>query len=121
MQQKVSKKIGEGYSLELRNLCIRKVELVLVRNYADDKMDEDTVRIRAHAQQILKRGEEVVKQDENVMPFEEYWSFGRQGKEWKLKQVLPAAAGRKAVGKENLDEDSSPEMLRWYYTQERAN
>lgn len=79
------------------------------------------VRIRAHAQQIVKRGEEVVRQDDDVTPFEEYWSFGRYGTDWKLKQVLPEAEGRKAVSAENLDQDSSPEMLKWYYTQERAN
>ena len=121
IKQKVTEKIANGFALELRNLCIRKVELVLVRNFADDKLDEYTVRIRAHAQQIVKLGGNVVKQDEDVTPFEEYWSFGRRGNEWKLKEILPPAKGEKAVGAENLDEDSSPEMLKWYYTQERAN
>jgi predicted lipid-binding transport protein (Tim44 family) len=121
IRRKVSAKIAKGFLLELRNLCIRKVELVLVRNFADDKLDEYTARIRAHAQQITKLGGNVVKQDEDVTPFEEYWSFGRYGQEWKLKEILPPAAGEKSVGAENLDEDSSPEMLKWYYTQERAN
>ncbi|MFA7158405.1 MAG: TIM44-like domain-containing protein [Kiritimatiellia bacterium] len=121
IKKKVSENISRGFILELRNLCIRKVEMVLVRNYADDKLDEYTVRIRAHAQQITRLGGNVVKQDEDVTPFEEYWSFGRHGNEWKLKEILPPAAGEKAVGAENLDEDSSREMLKWYYTQERAN
>ena len=40
---------------EYRNLCVRKVELLLVRNYADNTRDEFTVRISAHAQQIIRK------------------------------------------------------------------
>jgi hypothetical protein len=59
--------------------------------------------------------------DECVRHFEEYWTFGRLDRQWKLKEVLPPARAAAAVGEENLDQDSSPEQLMWYYRQERAN
>ena len=48
-------------------------------------------------------------------------TFGRLDGEWKLKEVLPPARGEEAMAAENLDEDSSPEQVQWYYRQTRAN
>jgi hypothetical protein len=56
-----------------------------------------------------------------VIPFEEYWTFGRLDNKWKLKEVLPKARGRQAIDTENVDEDTSPAQLQWYYQQTRAN
>jgi predicted lipid-binding transport protein (Tim44 family) len=109
-----------GHSCEYRNLCVRKVELLLVRNYADNTQDEYTVRISAHAQQIIRRSEQVISRESYVTPFEEYWTFGRLDGQWKLKEILPPAQGQKAVTMENIDEDSTPDQLKWYYRQPRA-
>ena len=38
-----------------RNLCVRKAEMILVRNYAERNQDEFTVRIYAHAQKVVAR------------------------------------------------------------------
>ena len=46
---------GAGIKAEFRNLCVRKVELILVRNFADKTQDEFVARVRAHAQRILRR------------------------------------------------------------------
>jgi predicted lipid-binding transport protein (Tim44 family) len=104
---------------EFRNLCIRKAELVLVRNYTDDARDEFTVRISAHAQRIVTRAGVVVGQDADVTPFTQFWTFGRLDGEWKLEEVLPPARGEEALAAENLDQDSSPEQVQWYYRQAR--
>lgn len=111
----------KGTSEEHRNLCIRKVDLVLVRNYADNTKDEFTARVSAHAQRVLKRNGQTLSSDEDVVPFTEFWTFGRDGDQWKLKAVLPPAEGEAAVRAENVDEDASPEQLQWYYRQTRAN
>jgi hypothetical protein len=37
------------------------------------------------------------------------------------KEVLPAAKGQRTAAVENVDEDSSPEQLQWYYQHKRAN
>ncbi len=111
---------NQGLSLEMRNLCVRKVTLVLVRNFQDSSEDDFTVRIDAHAQRIVRKGEKVISQEPYVTPFEEYWTFGRLDGSWKLKEVLPPAKGQELVAQENIDEESTPGQLQWYYRQERA-
>ena len=120
LREEIGQRQSEGGSLEYRNLCIRKVELILVRNYADNTQDEFTVRISAHAQIIIKQNGVVVRQDEYVMPFLQYWTFGRLDNQWKLKECLPPATGQGLIGQENVDEDSTPEQLQWYYQHTRA-
>jgi len=111
---------SDGTRLEFRNLCVRKAELILVRNYADNARDEYTVRITAHAQRAIYRGGIVVSRDDDVTPFTQFWTFGRLDGAWKLKEVLPPSGGEEALSTENIDEDSSPEQVRWYYRQTRA-
>jgi predicted lipid-binding transport protein (Tim44 family) len=106
--------------VEYRNLCVRKAELLLVRNFSDNSKDEYTVRISAHAQRIFYEGDKVRDQQEYVSPFEEYWTFGRLDGQWKLKQVLPPAASKRVVTAENVDEESSAGQMEWYYRQSRA-
>jgi predicted lipid-binding transport protein (Tim44 family) len=112
---------GQGTKLEFRNLCVRKVELILVRNYPDNSKDEFTVRISAHAQKAVRRNNLLISQDPYVTPFTEFWTFGRLDNEWKLKEVEPPARGEEMVKTENVDADSSSEQLQWYYKQTRAN
>ena len=121
LRQQIGKQRAAGLSVEYRNLCVRKAELILVRNFTDSSNDEYTVRISAHAQKIVKRDGAVISQDEYVTPFEEYWTFGRLDNQWKLKEVLPPSRGQELVDTENLDQDSSTEQLQWYYQHERAN
>jgi predicted lipid-binding transport protein (Tim44 family) len=111
---------SEGVKVEYRNICVRKAELILVRNFSDKTKDEYTVRISAHAQRIIRKGEEVQNEQEYVTPFEEYWTFGRLDKQWKLKEVLPPAFGKKKITAENVDEESSAGQMQWYYQQPRA-
>jgi predicted lipid-binding transport protein (Tim44 family) len=112
---------GQGTRLEFRNLCVRKVEPVLVRNYSDNTEDEFTVRISAHAQKAVRRNGLLLSQDPYVTPWTEYWTFGRLDNEWKLKEVEPPARGEEMIKMENVDEGSSPQQLQWYYQQTRAN
>lgn len=120
LKEKIDQNRELGFSTEFRNLCVRKVELLLVRNFSDNTRDEFTVRISAHAQKIVRRAGAVLRQDEYVSPFIEYWTFGRLNGEWRLKEVLPPARGEELVNMENLDQDSTPEQLQWYYRQTRA-
>jgi predicted lipid-binding transport protein (Tim44 family) len=110
----------EGRTVEYRNICVRKAELILVRNYTDPLKDEFTVRISAHAQKIERKGQMVLSEQQYVTPFEEYWTFGRLDKVWKLKEVLPSARGEKMMTEENVDEDSNAGQMQWYYREKRA-
>ena len=56
-----------------------------------------------------------------MTPFEEYWVFGRLNGAWKLKEVLPSAKGEELIKVENLDQDSSPAQVEWYYKHTRAS
>jgi len=121
LHQQLSQWLSEGLRVEYRNLCVRKADLILVQNFADPSRDEFTVRISAHAQRMLRKGDAVWSAQEDVTPFEEYWTFGRLDGVWKLKEVLPPSGGKQKLSKENVDEDSSPDQLQWYYRQTRAN
>ena len=121
LRQEISRRHQAGTTIEYRNLCVRKVELILVRNFHDNTQDEFTVRISAHAQRILHNSDAVISAEDDVTPFEEYWTFGRQAGKWKVKEVLPTAKGAAAVNAENVDEDSNAAQLQWYYKQTRAN
>ena len=112
---------AKGTRLEFRNLCVRKAELVLVRNYNDNAQDEFVVRISTHAQRIVRRNSLLISQDEDVTPWVEFWTFGRLDNVWKLKEVLPEARGEAALSAENVDEGSSADQLQWFYKQTRAN
>jgi len=121
LRQEISRRRQAGTTIEFRNLCVRKAELILIRNFHDNTQDEFTVRISAHAQRIARGHATVISQEDDVTPFEEYWTFGRQAGQWKVKEVLPPAAGAAAVKAENVDEDSNAAQLQWYYKQTRAN
>jgi predicted lipid-binding transport protein (Tim44 family) len=110
----------QGLKVEYRNLCVRKAELILVRNFADPTKDEFTARISAHAQRIVHKEDQIRSEQQYVTAFEEYWTFGRLDNQWKLKEVLPPALGKKKLAEENVDEDSSQSQLQWYYRQTRA-
>ena len=119
--QQLAEQKQRGLTPEYRNLCVRKVELILVRNYTDNTKDEFTARLSAHAQQFVRRadGSEVAR-DDDVIPFVEFWTFGRLDNQWKLKEVLPAAEGARELAAENVDQDSNAAQLHWYYTKSRA-
>jgi uncharacterized membrane protein YgcG len=120
LQEEIARNKAQAVAMEFRNLCVRKVELILVRNFADKTHDEFVARVRAHAQKILFRNGLVSLQDEDVVPFEQYLTLGRLNNRWKLKEILSAEAGQAAVKEENLDQDSSPEQVQWYYQHGRA-
>jgi predicted lipid-binding transport protein (Tim44 family) len=111
----------EGTNVEYRNLCVRKAELILVRNFTNPAKDEFTVRISAHAQKIVRKGNHILSEQQYVTPFEEYWTFGRLDEVWKLKEVLPPAQGERLITEENVDEESGAGQMQWYYRQPRAN
>lgn len=120
LRDDIAQNKAQGVAIEYRNLCVRKAELVLVRNFTDNSKDEFIVRIRAHAQKCMRRQGEVVRQDEDVMPYTMFLTFGRLDNRWKLKEILLPADAEKLVGQENIDQDSNAQQLQWYYQHKRA-
>ena len=109
-----------GIRMEFRNLCVRKVELVLVRNMDDNSKDEYVARVRAHAQKIMLSKGDVISRDYDVTAFEQYLTFGRTGNMWKLKEVILPTDESGLVKQENIDQDSNSQQLQWYYQHRRA-
>jgi len=54
LRQQIRQRQPDGVRVEYRNLCVRKAELILVRNFTDSSKDEFTVRIDAHAQKMVR-------------------------------------------------------------------
>jgi len=120
LRKQTKKMVSDSRTVEYRNMCVRKVDIVLVRNYSDNKKDTFTARVSAHAQTIDKKGNSVLRQDEYVSPFENYLTFRKVGGQWKLDEFEPPSKAQGILTAENVDEDSSPEQVRWYYTKDRA-
>ena len=69
---------------------------------------------------VDEKSGEAVSGDSYVRDFEEYWTFVREGGEWKLAAIDDSMAGAGKVREENVDEGTSKDMLQWYYTKDRA-
>lgn len=111
---------ASGNTIEYRNFCIRKVEILLVKSFDDKAKNEFTARVSAHAQRIQQQKGIILTQDKDVTPFEEYWTFGLLDGQWKLKEVMPQAHSQEVIGSANIEEGSSPDLVKWYYTKKRA-
>jgi uncharacterized membrane protein YgcG len=121
LRQEIESRRAACEIIEFRNFCIRKAELILIRNYLDRAKDEFSARISAHAQKIVLQNGETIRADEYVSPFEAFCVFTRAGNQWNLKEILPPGRGKDLLSQENLDEDSTPDQVQWYYKQTRAN
>ncbi len=121
LREVIQRRKDQGVILEFRNLCLRKIDILLVRNRTNADDDEFTVRVRSHAQKTISRGGTIVSRDDDVTPTEECWTLGHRDSTWKLKEILPASDESARIRQENLDEEMSPEMVQWYYTKSRAN
>ena len=64
----------------------------------------------------------IIRGDDDVYPFEEYWTFlwDAKGNKWKIKEITQIRQGSKILTDDNFDELSTPEQMKWYYEHERA-
>ncbi|MEK6742235.1 MAG: polymorphic toxin-type HINT domain-containing protein [Nitrospirota bacterium] len=120
LHEAIKKNRDKGVTLEFRNLAVRKVELVLVRNFADNSQDEYMARIRAHAQKVMKVAGSVIRQDEDVAAYEQFLTFGRLDGRWKLKEVVLPHEAEGVVEQENVDQEASKQQIEWYYQHKRV-
>lgn len=109
-----------GQSIEYRNFCVRKVDILLIKHFNDKSQNEFTARINAHAQRVLLQNGRVILKDDDVRFFREYWTFGCLDKRWKLKAMLPEHHEESLLRTENIEEDTSLDMIKWYYSKKRV-
>jgi Type IV secretion-system coupling protein DNA-binding domain len=89
----ISHRHQAGETVQYRNLCVRKVELVLARSNPDQFL----ARVTGHAQTIISRDFSVIRQDPYEIPFVQFLLFELTASKWKLKDVMPPGVGAKAM------------------------
>lgn len=105
LRAEITAMVNAGQSVEYANLCVRRVELVLVRNYKDNRKDSFCARVTAHAQKIVRRGEQVVSQQPDVTAFTEFWEFIRTTEGWAMRSAGRLANPDAMLREGNVDED----------------
>ena len=107
---------AEGLAFEFKNLFTRRAEIVLASPASKSKVrqDEFTARINATAVRAMLRNGKELHRDAAPEPFTEYWVFGRQGDEWKLRDILPRMDQE---GADNTrDGAPGPAQIEWYWS-----
>jgi predicted lipid-binding transport protein (Tim44 family) len=77
-----------GQTIEYRNLCVRKVDIVWLRVMPDKANCEFMARISAHAQIAIYKSGTLVSRDDCEMPFVKYLDFSHDGRQWKMQSFL---------------------------------
>ncbi|OIN99547.1 MAG: hypothetical protein AUJ51_12785 [Elusimicrobia bacterium CG1_02_56_21] len=106
---------AEGLTFEFNNLFTRRAEIVLTCQAAKSKinLDEFTARITATAVRSMTRNGKPLHRDTAPEPFTEYWVFGRQNQDWKLRDILPRMEQESADTTQ--DGAPSPVQIEWYW------
>jgi len=101
LQASIHARISEGKAVEYRNLCVRKVDLVVVRPLPDRNNCEFMARVSAHAQTTVTQGQKVLQHDDYEKPFLKYLVFGSDNGQWKLKTILPASNAERIMANDD--------------------
>ncbi len=106
---------GEGLSFEFKDLFTRRAEVVLTTpaEKNDLRLDEFTARITATSIRTMFRNGKPLHRDAAPQPFTEYWVFGRQNEDWKLRDILPRMDQEAADTAQ--DGAPSPVQIEWYW------
>lgn len=106
---------AEGLTFEFDNLFTRRAEIVLTSPAAKSRihLDEFTARITGTAVRAMLRHGKELHRDAAPAPFTEYWVFGRQGEDWKLRDILPRMAQESADTTQ--DGAPTPVQIEWYW------
>ena len=107
---------AEGLTFEFDNLFTRRAEIVLTSPAAKSKihLDEFTARITATAVRAMLRNGKPLHRDAAPEPFTEYWVFGRQNNDWKMRDILPRMDQE---GADNTQDGApTPVQIEWYWS-----
>lgn len=102
---------------KLEELKLLDMALVLVKKWNDKSRDEFTVWFQAQARDTIidDRDGKKIRGDVGIGVFEEFWTFQRQGNDWKLRQIDQPEEAMNVLGEENFDENLTPSMMQRIY------
>lgn len=106
---------AEGLSFEFKDLFTRRAEVVLTSPAEKNplRLDEFTARISATSVRAMFRNGKPLHRDGSPQPFTEYWVFGRQNQDWKMRDILPRMDQEGADTTQ--DGAPSPVQIEWYW------
>lgn len=104
-----------GIQIDARQLSVRDVDIVLVKNRQGGSNDEFTAHVFAHAQvvQLNPKGQ-VIGGDSAIRQFEEYLTFIHHDG-WILEEMVLPGRGNEILSESDVDEGSLPPWANWYY------
>ena len=116
LKQVMEDRKSEGLLFEFSSLFTRRAEIVLTSPASRSKLhlDEFTARITATAVRTLLRNGKPLHRDAAPQPFTEYWVFGRQNDDWKLRDILPRMEQEGADAAQ--DGAPGPVQIEWYWS-----
>ncbi len=104
-----------GIQIKAKDLCVREVEFVLVKNRKGAERDEFTAYVSAHGQIVqLNPGGHEVGGDSKAKKFEEYLTFVHSDG-WILEEMVPPDHSEDVLEQNDIDEDDPLFMLDWYF------
>jgi predicted lipid-binding transport protein (Tim44 family) len=90
-REQMTQRAQRGDSLEYRNFCVRRVQIVLAfptaRAKSRDGLPEVTARVIAHAIKVLSSNGTPIQQDQDIMAFSEMCELVLEAGNWKLKSI----------------------------------
>lgn len=92
LQTTVAARKNAGETVEFRNLCVRKTEIVLAEPNPALEGSHCTVRVHAHAQTIVTRNRVVIQSDPYERPFVQYITLELSNNRWQLRSIDRAPA-----------------------------
>jgi len=107
-------------AIEYRNLCVRKAELILIRNFSDRTKMSSPCGSAPMPRRIVRKGDRVLSEQALCHLSKSTGLLPAGGTVEAERGSCPGPRG-KVDCRENVDEDSSPDQLKWYYRQTRAN
>ncbi|MCX6769341.1 MAG: Tim44-like domain-containing protein, partial [Candidatus Micrarchaeota archaeon] len=102
------------------NLKILDLQIVLARRFEKKEKDEFTAWFKATARDTIvdDRTGKKIRGDSGMGVFEEFWTFSRDGSNWRLREIDQPEEGMHVIGEESFDETATPLMTKTL--QERA-
>jgi len=87
VQSTIAARKNAGNSVEFRNLCVRKTEIVLAEPNPAGQGSHCTIRIHAHAQTIVTQKNVIIRRDPYERPFVQYVTLELSKGRWLLRSI----------------------------------